>query len=66
MTTSIPTARTIEHADCPTDVWFDDCPESPAVGLEVNFPGKVYDEPIYIPIDIAREVAQAILDTIPE
>ena len=39
---------------------------APVVGIEVGFPGKVGDDPVYIPVEVARQVAAAIMETIPD
>lgn len=63
----------INHPDCPVRVWHEpstpDAPGDPLpamVALEVGFPGKDYDEAVYVPVSIAREVAAAILASIPK
>lgn len=64
---TISAVRTIAHDDGPVTVWLDTyIPDMPTVGLEVEFPGKSHDNPVYVPVSVAREVAQAILDALPE
>ena len=53
----------IHHDTCPVSVWRDDT-AAPVVGLEVRFPGLVGDDPVYIPLEVAGEVAAAILATL--
>lgn len=56
--------RTIDHPDHPVDVWFDPCPDSDAVAVHLRLWGRD-QEPVYVPVEVAREVAEAILATIP-
>ena len=64
---SIPTIQSIPHPDAPVEVWReDDLTDAPVVALEVGFPGKDWDAPVFIPVEIARQVAAAILATVPE
>ena len=55
----------IHHDTCPVSVWCDSTDE-PMIGIEVRYPGLVGDDPQYIPAAIAREVAAAILESIPD
>lgn len=55
----------VEHPTSPVSVWCDSTDE-PMIGIEVRFPGLVGDDPQYIPAAIARQVAAAILATIPD
>lgn len=57
----------IDHPAAPVEVWHDDgIPDAPVVAVEVGFPGKDHDEPVFIPVEIAREVAAAILASVPD
>lgn len=59
------TVHTIHHPTCPVEVWHDAAvPDAPVVGIEVRYPGLVGDDPAYVPVSIAREVAEAILATV--
>ncbi|QGW24270.1 MULTISPECIES: hypothetical protein [unclassified Dietzia] len=69
----IPQVRSVDHPDCPVEAWYEpstpDYPDAPLpamVALHVGYPGKDHDDPVFIPASIAREVAQAILDSLPE
>ena len=53
----------VEHPTSPVSVWCDSTDE-PMIGIEVRFPGLVGDDPVYIPLEVAREVAAAILATV--
>ena len=55
----------VEHPTSPVSVWCDSTDE-PMIGIEVGFPGKVGDDPQYIPVEVARQVAAAILESIPD
>lgn len=64
---SVSAVRVIDHPTAPVELWRDDSiPDAPVVGIEVGFAGKVGDDPQYIPVEVARQVAAAILATIPE
>lgn len=62
---TVSAVHTIHHPTSPVSVWCDSTDE-PMIGIEVRFPGLVGDDPQYIPAAIAREVAAAILKTIPD
>ena len=58
------TVHVIDHPTAPVEVWRDDAvPDAPVVALEVGRKG--YDDPVYIPVEVARQVAAAIMATIP-
>ena len=64
---TVSAVHVIDHPSAPVEVWFDaSIPDAPVVALEVGFPGKVGDDPQYIPLEVARQVAAAILETIPD
>lgn len=63
----------IEHPTAPVEVWHEpsipDDPGAPLpamVAVEVGFPGKDWDDPVFIPVEIARQVAAAILASVPK
>ena len=60
---TVSTVHVIPHPTCPVEVWRDDT-AAPVVALEVGYPGKLGDDPVFIPIEVAREVAAAILATV--
>ena len=61
------TVHVIPHPSAPVEVWRDDAvPDAPVVGIEVGYPGKLGDDPVFIPVEIARQVAAAILASIPK
>lgn len=62
----------IEHPTAPVEVWHEpsipDDPGAPLpamVALYVGHPGRDDDDPVFIPVESARQVAEAILATIP-
>ena len=60
------TVHVIDHPSAPVEVWRDDT-AAPVVALDVSFPGReVGHDPVFIPVEVAREVAAAILETIPD
>ena len=59
------TVHVIDHPTAPVEVWHDDT-AAPVVGIEVGYPGKLGDDPVFIPVEIARQVAAAILASIPK
>jgi len=64
---NIPPVTVIDHPDAPVEVWReDDLTDAPVVAVEVGFPGKDWDAPVFIPVEIARQVAAAILASVPE
>ena len=64
---SVSAVAHIPHPSAPCEVWFDaTIPDAPVVGIEVGFPGKVGHDPVFVPVEVAREVAAAILATIPD
>lgn len=46
--------------------WIDTVPESTALAIDYDYPGRDHNEPIYVPVEDARELAAAILASIPE
>lgn len=61
------TVHTIHHPTCPVEVWHDGgIPDAPVVALEVGFPGKVGHDPVFVPVEVARQVAAAILASVPK
>ncbi|MBC7271680.1 MAG: hypothetical protein H5T76_23725 [Streptomyces sp.] len=61
----------IDHPDCPARVWHEpstpDAPGAPLpamVALYVGYPGRDDDDPVFIPAEIARQVAAAILEVV--
>lgn len=61
----IPEVRRIPHPDISgvaVDVWFDTLPEHPAVCVDID----KWGQELHIPASIAREVAAAILASVPE
>ncbi|MBB1032624.1 hypothetical protein G6027_17455 [Dietzia sp. SLG310A2-38A2] len=57
----------IEHPTAPVAIWHDDgIPDAPVIAVDVDYPGRDHNEPVFIPASIAREVAAAILASVPE
>lgn len=64
---SVSAVHVIDHPTAPVEVWHDaSIPDAPVVGIEVGFPGKAGDDPVFVPVSVARQVAAAILKTIPD
>lgn len=64
---TVSAVHVIDHPTAPVEVWHDaSVPAAPVVALEVGYPGKVGDDPVFIPVEVARQVAAAILETIPD
>lgn len=64
---TVSTVHVIDHPTAPVEVWHDAAvPDAPVVGIEVGYPGKVGDDPVFVPVEVARQVAAAILATIPD
>ena len=64
---TVSTVAHIPHPSAPVEVWFDSSiPSAPVVGVEVGFPGKVGDDPVFVPVEVARQVAAAILEVVPD
>ena len=60
---SVSTVAHIPHPSAPVEVWRDDT-AAPVVGMYVGYPGRDDDEAVYIPVEVARQVAAAILATV--
>lgn len=60
---TVSAVHTIHHPTAPCEVWRDDT-AAPVVGMYVGYPGRDDDEAVYIPVEVAREVAAAILATV--
>lgn len=64
---NIPPVTVIDHPTCPVEVWRDEqFPDAPVIAVDVDYPGRDHNEPVFVPVEIAREVAAAIVATIPE
>lgn len=57
----------IPHPTAPVAIWHDDgIPDAPVIAVDVDYPGRDHNEPVFVPVESAREVAAAILATIPD